>query len=505
MKLQFWTALSALGLSSVTALGPDDADTVFNDWTKAFIRHPDNGDVYYKIALNNGDMDKSWSGSLNILGAEDAFDRIGDETSKALVNDLLHTWLRQDKPPWKWNGWNDDLGWYTMALIRGYQITGTKEFLDTARYGFDYAWTRWNTEYNDGGFWEEEPSYFTDEDKKKGKQPVKEALSNDSLGKVACLIYQSTHDRWYLDRCRQIYDWVHGHLYNSDTGRLHTSINKNNTVNTDSPVYSQGTFLDFAHLLYKITLDSKVYDDTVKIMRYGRQNLTVNGIYSNSADHLHTWADEMARGAGNFVRDHNLWDEYYSWMVDNANAILKNRRSDWGITWNAWDTPTPHDDSLIVNTFVSAVAWLQYTPATKPSEVGGIHTIVNKKTGMAIDSAGTFGNGNNVIQWGPNADINQRWQLTQNKDKTWNIVALSTWQAIDNPNSNAEDGTTMIQWQPNRYGNQKWSIRKNDDGSYGIFNQDSGKALDGGSNSTNGAPLIQWGWNGQDQQRWHLK
>lgn len=507
MKVQMWSAISLAclgGTIGVTALGKDDADTVFKAFNDNFLRTP-NGETFYRAALNNDNPDGTWTGSLDILVAEDAYDRTGDEDTKHLVEKLLNTWLSKNAPPWNWDGWNDDIGWFTLALIRGYQIAGNQAFLDNAKYGFDYAFGRgWNTTYNGGGIWEQNPEYLKPDQNGNTPKPAKEALSNDSLGKVACLIYQSTHDQYYLDRCRQIYDWVWNHLYDAKTGKLYTSIDEENKINTDSPVYSQGTFLDFAHILYKITLDHNVLNDATKAMQFGRQNLTANGIYSKSDNYLNTWADEMARGAGSFVRDHNLWDTYYSWMVDNANAILKNRRSDLGITWNGWDTATPRDNSLVTNKFASAVAWLQYTPSTKPDEIGGIHSIVNKKTGMAIDSAGAFGNGHSVIQWGPNGGINQKWQLTANRDGSWNIMSMSTWQQLDNPNSNKEDGATMVQWQSNRFQNQRWLIVRDSDGYYSISSQASGKVLDGASNNTNGAPLIQWGANNMDQQKWIL-
>ena len=75
----------------------------------------------------------------------------------------------------------------------------------------------------------------------------------------------------------------------------------------------------------------------------------------------------MARGLGHFVRDNNAWDEYYPWMKQNADAIMKNRRTNYDITWNGWDEPTPDDDNLKSTKFASATAWLQYTPNNKPA------------------------------------------------------------------------------------------------------------------------------------------
>lgn len=487
----------------VVALGQGDAEAMYNAFNGAFLM-TSGGDVFYKAALNNGIPDGTWSGSLDILGAEDAYERTGDPEKKILVNQLLTTWLKNTPPPWSWDGWNDDIGWFTLALIRGYQMTGNTTFLDQAKYGFDYAFGRgWDTQYNGGGIWEENPEYAALENPP--RKPNKEALSNDSLGKVACTIYQSTHDGTYLTKCQQIYSWVWNNLYNSGTGQINTGIDQSGNVDTSSAAYNQGTFVDFANLVYEITGNGNAHDDAQRALDYGRDSLTVNGIFSNGAGYLNTWADEMARGAGHFVRDNRLWSRYYSWMVQNADAILANRRTDIGITWNAWDQPTSTDNTLTTNKFVSAMAWLQFTPAIQPDEVGGIHVITNQETSMAIDSAGTYGNGNTVLQWSQNDGLNQRWLLTQNSDTSWNIINLSTWESLDCPGGSNEDNLSIIQWQSSRESNQRWWVDQQSDGSYKIWNQASGKVLDGASSTNNGAALIQVGWNGAPQQRWILQ
>ncbi len=491
------------GTTQISAFGTGDAEAMYNAFNTAFLTRSDS-DVFYKAALNNGKPDGTWSGSLDILGAEDAYERTGDPAKKTLVNDLLTTWLKNTPPPWSWDGWNDDIGWFTLALVRGYQMTGNTTFLKQAKYGFDYAYERgWDAQHNSGGIWEENPEYSARENPPRAAN--KAPLSNDSLGKVACMIYQSTHDAGYLTKCRQIYDWVWSHLYNAGNGQVYASIDQSGGLDKGTAAYNQGTFADFANMIYEITGDGNVYNDAKRAIDYARNNLTVNGVFSNGAGYLNTWADEMARGAGHFVRDNRQWDSYYTWMVQNADAIQANRRTDLGITGNAWDRPTPVDDTMSANKFVSAMAWLQFTPASRPDNIAGIHVITNQETGLAIDSAGTYGNGNGVLQWTPNYGQNQRWLFTQNSDTSWNIINLSTWEALDCPGGPTADNLALIQWQANRDANQRWAVDLQSDGTYKIWNQASGKTLDGASSTTDGALLVQYGWNGGPQQRWTLQ
>ena len=80
-------------------------------------------------------------------------------------------------------------------------------------------------------------------------------------------------------------------------------------------------------------------------------------------------------------------------MLQNANAIVQNKQTDLGITWNGWDTPTPNDNTMMPNQVAGAAAWLCWVPESQPNNIAGLHTISNQQTGLAIDSMGTYGSG----------------------------------------------------------------------------------------------------------------
>lgn len=477
-----------------------NADAAFNAFNNAFLVNS-GGKTYYKKSINDGAADNTWVASLDILVAEDAYERTGSATNKTLVNNLCNTWLQNTPLPWIWDGWNDDIGWFSLALIRGYQMTETTNFLTQARYGFDTAWARgWDTQYNSGGIWEQQPDMTP-----AGQTIDKEALSNNSLGKVACLIYQSNHDQWYLDRAVQIYDWIWNHIYNSSTGQVYTGIDRNNVVNTASAVYNQGSFVDYANLLYQITGNVNYYNDAKRSIDYVINNMTTNGIISNNAAYLNTWGDEFARGMGHFVRDNRMWGTYLTWMQQNATAIWDNRRTDYNLTWNGWSQMTPNDNTMGTSKFASAVAWLQYTPMSQPDNIAGSHVIVSKQNGIAIDNGGLSDNGSGIVQWGLNYGLPQKWIFSQNEDTSWNIICQYSWKALDVSNGSTTNGIQMIQWIPTRNTNQRWWVDQQSDGSYKIWNQASSGTLDNSSSSVNGYKLVQWGWNGGTQQRWLLQ
>jgi uncharacterized protein YyaL (SSP411 family) len=333
------------------------ADAAFAAFNAAYLVKA-NGQTYYTKSLADRTADGTWTQDLDIQVAEDAYERTGDPAIKTLVDNLLQTWLAQTPPPWSWDGWNDDIGWFSLALVRGYQMTGNAMFLTQAEYGYNFAFGRgWDTTSNGGGIWEEQPA---------NGGTSKQALSNDSLAQVAAMIYQSTGNAIYLQQTQQIYAWVRTHIFDPNLGQVYTGVKPDGTVDKSASLYDQGTFVDLAQLLYSITGQKQYYDDAAAAVGFAQKKLTVNGICSDSATYRNTWAPEFARGLGHFVKANNLWSTYYSWMVANAEAAWASRRPDKNVAWNAWTKPTPTTTDVLANWDAGMVAMLQFTPENMP-------------------------------------------------------------------------------------------------------------------------------------------
>jgi len=485
---------------SASAIGAGDADTAFNAFNSAYLVNS-GGQTYYTHSLSNRSNDGTWTEALSIQGAEDYCERVGTPSSQTLVNNLCTTFIAVNPPPWSWDGYNDDIGWDSLILIRGYQLTGNTALLNAAESGFNFAFSRgWDTQYNGGGIWEQQPNMTP-----AGQTVDKEALSNDSLGLVALMIYQSTGNTTYLNESNEIYNWVWNTIFNPATGQVYTGVVENGTVNTGTALYNQGCFIDYAALYYKLTGNSNYLRDAQNAVTFSQNNLMSNGICSNGATYLNTWAPEFARGLGHLVRwNPSLLNTYYTFMTNNANAAWGCRRTDYNVSWNEWTTQTPTNTDILANWDVGMVAMLQFTPPIN-NTIWGSHLIVNKLTGMAVDNGSSTTQGAGVIQWGANGGASQKWYFTQNSDTSWNIVNADSGMNLDDPNNSTTNGTQMIQWGSNGGSNQKWWVDVQSDGTYKIWNQYSSDALDGSSSTTNGYALIQWGWNGGTQQRWLLE
>ena len=486
-----------LAAPRVTALSSTDAKTMYDSFNNAFL-YTSGSTAYYKRNLTSNAEDGSWTLDQDIFMVQDAYELTGDGDKLSLMTNLLTTWLYYNPPAWDGDTWNDDIGWYTLALMRGYQFTGNSDWYNKAKTGYDMAFARgWDTTYDNGGIWELQPV-------KGGKPATKCVLSNFSLGRVACMIYQATYDTTYLNQCEQIYNWVWHTLFVPQTGQVIGCIVQDGTLQYGDDAYNQGLMADMANMLWLITFNENYLRDAKMAISYAFSNVTVNGIFSSWNPNGTGWVDDFSRGAGRTVQNNRLWDTYHSNMVNNANSILANRRADLGITWNKWDTPTPENVDLSPTQAVDAPTWLLWTPPNKPDDIGGIHTITNVLTGQAIDSAGNSGNGDSVIQGSQNGQQNQRWLFTQNSDSSWNIVNLGTWKSLHyGGGSNASD-LTIVQRQSSRDSNQRWGVEQQSNGSYSIWNQQSQLALDSSSSMVDGSPLTQSPFNNGTHQLWNL-
>jgi hypothetical protein len=470
--------------------------------------------AYYNHAIGNSGAESGWGFAVEIEVAEDAYETSGDPSDRTLVNDLLNA-LLAGTPTSSYAGdpWNDDIGWQAIALIRGYQMTGNSTFLAAAEYGFNMAFARgWDTQYNGGGIWELQPSATS--------SPGKNSLSNDSLGKAAVMIYQSTGDTTYLNRAEQIYSWMWHNMFNPSTGLVYTGINPDGSTDQSATVYNQGTFIDYANLLYQVGAGSSYLNDAISAINYTINNLSTDtnttpttfDVINNTQSWQNFWGDDFSRGLGHVCGyTPSLWGSYYSFMANNCAHIWNNRLTPYNITWNGWAQPTPlnppgaNADPMV---YGGAVAMELYTPAVQPlTSTAGKHILINKCSGLALDNPGNNQNaGTDIDQYSYLGGANDNWTFSQNSDGSYTIIDQGSGLALDDPGASTTLGVKVDEYTPNGTPAQKWIVTPLQDGCYKIQNEASGLYLDDPSSSTaNNTLMDQWSWNGGPNQEWWLK
>ncbi|MGQ8335134.1 carbohydrate-binding protein [Sunxiuqinia sp. A32] len=362
------------------------ADSVYNAFNNAFILNDNNGNTFYKTALNNNNKDYFWQQALDIQSAEDNYFRTGSEEDKVLITKLLKTFNVQNTQDWLWNEYNDDIFWGDLAFLRGFEYTGDSSFLEQGIYAFDLAYyhTRnggnwgWDDALGGGIWWSK-------------RKEAKETLSNGPGIVAACYLYQFTGDSYYLIKAKEIYEWLRSTLRDENTGEVWNKINADGTVLKAVNIFNQGSFIGAANFLYQITGEGKYLADAKKTADRVITNQSNNGILA-SGQRGGTEMAEYFRWLGDFVRQNYLWNEYYSFLKLNADAAWSVRRRDLNITWNNFLQQMPEDDITGTNECNSAVVIHEVTPFLQSITDTIQAEDYNYKNGIYVDPIPSGGN-----------------------------------------------------------------------------------------------------------------
>jgi predicted alpha-1,6-mannanase (GH76 family) len=126
----------------------------------------------------------------------------------------------------KWNGdfraeSTDDTGWWALAMIRMYDLTGDSMYLDIAKEDEAYMYQSWSSSPCGGGM-------FVDIKAK----AYKNAIANELYIKLAASLHNRTpNDTTYLSRAEAAWSWF------QDSGM----INDNSLINDGLAAHSNGT------------------------------------------------------------------------------------------------------------------------------------------------------------------------------------------------------------------------------------------------------------------------
>lgn len=150
------------------------------------------------------------------------------------------------------NDYIDDTGWWALAWIRAYDITGDQRYLDTAIFDADYMWDTWSDVCDGGVIWNI-------------NVPYKNAVTNELMIKVLASLHNRIDgDQEYLDRAVQNYEWfANSGMINSDN-MINDGLN-DACENNGQPTwtYNQGIILGALTELHSATGD-RAYLRTAK-------------------------------------------------------------------------------------------------------------------------------------------------------------------------------------------------------------------------------------------------
>ncbi len=89
----------------------------------------------------------------------------------------------------------DDSGWWGLAWVAAYDLTGEARYLNAAQYVSDYMYTYHDNHCGNGVWWRKQKDY-------------KNAITNELFIKLAAALHNRIHgDTKYLSRAVEVWNW----------------------------------------------------------------------------------------------------------------------------------------------------------------------------------------------------------------------------------------------------------------------------------------------------------
>ena len=192
-----------------------------------------------------------WWNSANALTAI--------EDHMVLSGDRRYLWMVQntyDKKRFAADGefinlFVDDTGWWALAWIRAYDLTGRPEYLDTARTAIDFMWRHHDGACGGGLWWTTRHEY-------------KNAIANELYIKAAAelAVRLGSDGSHYLDQARSVWEWFENSGMIGDGLMINDGLNSLTCENNQDTTwtYNQGVILGAAVALWRATGQDEYLD-----------------------------------------------------------------------------------------------------------------------------------------------------------------------------------------------------------------------------------------------------
>jgi predicted alpha-1,6-mannanase (GH76 family) len=249
--------------------------------------------------------------------------------------DVLNETFRRNAGRNFLNEFYDDEGWWALAWIRAFDLTGERRYLDMARTIFTDMTGGWDSHCEGGIWWKKDRRY-------------KNAIANELFLLVAVKLHQRTPGDQgpgsYLDWARREWEWFRGsgminseHLINDGL----TSRCRNNGQTTWT--YNQGVILGALTEFYKATGDRALLEQAERIADAALEGLTTPaGVLREVCEPDDCGGADVPQFKGIFARyladlhDVTRKPAYYNFLLTNARSIWAHNRDSsnrFGLRW----------------------------------------------------------------------------------------------------------------------------------------------------------------------------
>jgi hypothetical protein len=419
----------------------------------------------------------------------------------------------------------DDTGWWGLAWLEGYKLTGNADYLKVAEADATFMYDKgWNTDANVCGGKGGEYWYIP-----AGAADAGGAVQNEVFLDLTAWLYNETKDSQYLTWADDDWAWFQnsgliGSNYlvaNNTTGSPSTS------CGTAGPnwLYNQGTILGGLAQLYLATGNSSLLTEAEHIATavINSSTLDPSGVLLEPCTSLSLCPGNPDSYKGIFVQ--NLRElasivgttQYNTFLSNQAAAVGGtdiNSSSQFGMFWDA--PLSAGCSSIKPASLVSNEADNYCNSATQAS---GLDALIAADTqtpatfaqveasagsGYCLDNTDNSSSNANPIQiWQCNGDAAQKWTFIPDRNGVSGEYMLenSNGKCLDDPDDSKTDGTKVQLWMCLGNPNQEW--RQVTVGSYIEYVNSNGMCLDDTGNShADGTRVQVWSCLGDTAQQW---
>lgn len=230
------------------------------------------------------------------------------------------------------NDYHDDNGWWALAWLAAFDLTGEPRYLDLARALFAAMTEGWDGKCGGGVWWSAARRY-------------KNAIANELFLLTAARLHQRTNDRLYLDWALREWDWFAASGMINERGLVNDGLTADCRNNGRTAwTYNQGVILGGLVALHEITGDDGYLAKADLIATAALRDLTVPpGILAEPCEGSASGCGKDGpQFKGIFIRHlHELYQrgqrpEYRDFILANARSLWRNnrnRRNQLGLSW----------------------------------------------------------------------------------------------------------------------------------------------------------------------------
>lgn len=285
--------------------------------------------MFYNTGTGLWDTSNWWN-AANALEATIEYSRLTD--SLTYRGNIFNTFYQKPRYANFINPWfRDDDGWWAIAWIRAYDLTGEQKYLDQAKLIFWDMTTGWDNVCNGGLYWH------------KRELNYKNAITNGLLLSVAAKLHlREPNDKRYLEWSQKIWKWYQQSGMINAENLVNDGLDSNCRNNGKTTwTYNQGVLIGALVDLYRGTKDAELLKQAEAIADVSIVKLARNGILREPCEDKDDCGNDGPQFKGIFMR--NLADlyrvspkpTYREFIAKNAESIWANRneKNQFGLNW----------------------------------------------------------------------------------------------------------------------------------------------------------------------------